>query len=581
MHTSLWGCVHFNNSLILKRRDVYMAKYKVLEDNVAVRKGRSTTAAVVKTLKKGREVTVYKKETGVDNKQYGNISSKGSQWVSMDYLKILGSKSSKGSSNVGTAADNNDVAKAQTPTGGSEENYNKLIRKYTRAFGSPSRFTTKVDPRFDNNKFAPGRVVEQTWITDSSILSLCPGKVDYLPGFHSKEKSRFWSNVKDAMNPTIRKKGRLDRKMDLNGQLYAFRSAYKDYMNIVNPMIRTTADMMGIGDVKASAVLYGAAPGIKLNTFDYAFYTGYCKSKASNGVFAMTKKVLNTAVADNSYIHFYCNHTGTTASESITTEAGKSWLEEQLVGSGTGLDVAARNIEFLLGGAIAPEAQSDLMEVLKNARQESELLGGFATIAKNYLEGGRLVFPKMITGMNYEKSLKCELCFRSIYGDKRSIFKYVMIPCIHLLAMATPKQLSSNMFTYPFLVRAFQRGNINMDLAFINSLEFSRGGSDGTCWTVDGLPTEVIASFNITPLYSNMMVTSAQNPFLFIGNTAMLEYLGTMVGLDLKANNLSMKSEIARNILKNDLFDIPTNVARGIMDTKIMNEVRKFTSISN
>ena len=120
-----------------------------------------------------------------------------------------------------------------------------------------------------------------------------------------------------------------------------------------------------------------------------------------------------------------------------------------------------------------------------------------------------------------------------------------------------------------------------MDLAFINSLEFSRGGSDGTCWTVDGLPTEVIASFNITPLYSNMMVTSAQNPFLFIGNTAMLEYLGTMVGLDLKANNLSMKSEIARNILKNDLFDIPTNVARGIMDTKIMNEVRKFTSISN
>lgn len=556
-------------------------KYKVIHNKVPVRKEKKPNGAVIKTLSKGKEVSVYKTESGENNKQYAKISSKGAQWVSIDHLSLL----SKGTSFKNTPnKENTDSAKDKTPYGNDESSYNQLIRKYSRAFGSPSRFIPRVDPRFDSLKGAPGRVVEQTWITDSSILSLCPGKVDYLPGFHKSEKDQFWQNVKDAMNTNSRvlSDGRKDRKMDLNGQLYAFRSAYKDYMNIVNPMIRTIANMMGIGDLKASTVLYSAAPGITLNTFDYAFYTGYCKSKKSSGLFATTKKALNTAVADNSYIHFYVNHTGTTASESITTESGKSWLEEQ-ISSGSGIDSAARNIEFLLGGAAAipAEAQSDLMEVIKKARQESELLGGFATIAKNYLQGGRLVFPKMITGMNYEKSLKCELCFRSIYGDKRSIFKYVMIPCAHLIAMATPKQLSSNMFTYPFLVRAFQRGNINMDLAFMNSLEFSRGGSDGTCWTVDGLPTEVIATFNITPLYSNMMVTSARNPFLYIGNTAMLEYLGTMVGLDLKANNLTKKSEIARSLLKNYIFDIPTNAARGIVDTKIMNEIRKFTSISN
>ena len=54
--------------------------------------------------------------------------------------------------------------------------------------------------------------------------------------------------------------------------------------------------------------------------------------------------------------------------------------------------------------------------------------------------------------------------------------------------MATPKQLSSNMYTYPFLCRIFQRGNVNMDLAYISSLDFSRGGSENTSWTVDGLP---------------------------------------------------------------------------------------------
>ena len=64
-------------------------------------------------------------------------------------------------------------------------------------------------------------------------------------------------------------------------------------------------------------------------------------------------------------------------------------------------------------------------------------------------------------------------------------------------------------------------------------------------------------------------------------NTALMEYLGTMVGLDLKSNVLSRKVEIAKNLLSNKVHDIPTNVARGITDTKLINEIRKFTSIVN
>lgn len=561
-------------------------KYKV-QKKTAVREKADPTSKTIKTLTSGKEVTVYKTTEGKNNQHYGNIVEKGSQWVLMTNLKKIGStdKKEKTNTNVGTDADVLDKANKEAPTGNDEGSYNELIRKYTRAFGSPSRFPSRIDPNYGSSTDAPGRIIEQTWLTDSSILSLCPGKVDYLPGFHKSEKSLFWSKVKGDLKgygSAVWKNARRDKKMDLNGQLYAFKSAYKDYINIVNPMCRTAANMMGIGNLSAADLFAGSTSGISINTFDYAFYTGHCKSKKAGGLFAMTEKALNTAVSDNSYIHFYTNHPGTVASESITTESGKSWLEEQVSG-GSGLDMAARNIEFLLGGfaTIPSEAKNDLMKVLDESRDESELLGGFATIAKNYLQGGRLVFPKMITGMNYEKTIKCELCFRSIYGDKRSIFKFVIVPCIHLLAMATPKQLSSNMYTYPFLVRAYQRGNINMDLAFMNSLEFSRGGSDGTCWTVDGLPTEVIATFNITPLYSNMMVTSASNPFLFLGNTAMMEYLGTMVGLDLKANNLAAKSQIAKNVISNAIFDIPTNLARGIVDTKIMNEIRKFTSITN
>lgn len=560
--------------------------YKVIKDNTPVKAEKKASAKTTRTLSKGKEVKVYNITVGESNVRYAKISSSKKEFVNIDSLSKIGSdkesKSSSSSENVGVAKENEDVARASKISGNGNDAYNRLIRRYVRAFGSPSRFTTEVDPLYATTPgIGPGRIMSQTWMTDTSILSLCPGTVDYLPGFHRKQKDKFWANIKSSLNGDLLSMSKSDRQKDLNGQLYAFKSAYSDYISVVNLLARIVVDFMGIGDTKASDIFVGTPENIKLNKFDYGWYNAPEKVTNASNIFTETKNSLNTAVAEDSYVHFFVNHTGVSASETITTEAGKSWLEENIAGSGTGLDTMARNLQFLLGGAITPQASKDIEKVLKQARKESELLGGFATIAKNYLEGGRLVFPKMITGMNYEKSMTVEILFRSIYGDKRSIFKYCILPCLHLLALATPKQLSSNMYTYPYLCRAYNRGNINMDLAFMSNLEFLRGGSDGTSWTVDGLPTDVTARFTITPLYSNMMVTSAKNPFLALQNTALLEYLGTMVGLDLKANNLAVKSQIAKNLLANKISDIPTNLARGITDTKIMNEIRKFTSITN
>lgn len=546
---------------------------------VSVYEKKSTSSKVVRTINKGQEVTVKKTSSGSDNKDWAKIGA--NQWVLTTYLGSKNSGGKKSSKEVGTKKENDDKPRANKIVGDTNDAYNRLIRRYTRAFGSPSRYTDAVDPRYDTTPgVGPGRVISQTWMTDTSILSLCPGTVDYLPGFHKKKKDQFWNKIKDSMTEGMKANAEKDKKIDVNGQLYAFKSAYSDYISVVNLLARITADFMGIGDVPAADIYVGTPGTVPLKKFDYGWYTVPEKVKPASNIFEETLNSLNSAVSDQSYIHFYVNHTGVTANETISTESGKSWLEEAIGGS-SGLDTMARNLQFLLGGAIIPEAQKDIEKVLKEARGSSELLGGFATIATNYLNGGRLVFPKMITDMNYEKSMTVEMSFRSIYGDKLSIYKYVILPCLHLLALATPKQVSANMYTYPYLVRAFNKGNINMDLAFMQNLEFIRGGSDGTSWTVDTLPTEVTARFTITPLYSNMMVTSAKNPFLALQNTALMEYLGTMVGLDLKANNLSVKSEVATNIIKNRVSDIPTNLARGIVDTKIMNEIRKFTSITN
>ena len=556
--------------------------YVVNATQLNVRKGPSVNDESLYLVTNGTEVTVYETSNG-----WGKIAKNNDKWINMTYLKKVSTEknkdSDKSSDNNETDSsnsyeENTDKAKDDTIYGTSDSSYNTLLLRYIRSFGSPPRYTEEVDPYYNSSDkgIQTGRAMMKTWFSDPGILSLCPGTVDYLPGFSIKKKNKFFNKIKGAMSGNLLSAAESDANSDLNGKLYEFKSSYASYINVVNLLARVSADYLGIGEV--NDIIYGTK--IPLNKFDYGYYTNPSKSSSSKSLFNETKNALNSAVSDNCYIHFFVNHSGASVTESITTEAGSSMLEEYF-GSDSAVSQLSRNLQFLFGGAITPEAENDIQGILKEARDSNELIGGIATIATNYLKGGRLVFPKMITGMSYEKSINVQLQFTAVYGDKRAIFKQVMLPSLHLLAMATPLQLSKNMYTYPYLVRCYQKGVCNTDLAFIHNLEFTRGGSDGTCWTVDGLTTEITASFTITPLYSNLMVTSAKNPFLFMNNTALMEYLGTMCGLDLKANNLSVKIKLAKNLIANRIHDIPTNAARGIVDTKLMNEIRKYTQIIN
>lgn len=564
--------------------------YKVKSGSVNV---YATAAAkkVVGTYKKGREVRVYSKSRNEHGDTFCNTAKNGAKWVNLAYLQktTQGKASNKNrsatpSNTIDGAAitqkENMDKTKDDTIYGMSESSYKKLMLRYIRAFGSPPRYTEAVDPYYTekNAGIYTGRAMSSTWFTDPAILSLAPGTVDYLPGFlgSKKKKNKFFNELKGSMSGEMLSLARKDNKSDLNGKLYEFKSAYRDYINVVNLLARTSANYLGIGNV--TDLFYGTK--VPLKKFDYGFYTTPSKAKSVSNIFDEIKQDLGTAVSDSSYIHFFVNHGNASAQESITTSAGESFLEQKLGDSST-FSSLSQNLQFLFGGAVTDKARTDIEGILSEARDNSEFVGGLTTIMSNYLKGGRLVFPKMITGMSYEKSLSVNLTFSSIYGDKRSIFKYTILPALHLLALATPKQLTNNMYTYPYLVRAYQRGNFNSDLAFINNLEITRGGSDDTCWTVDGLPTEITCSFNITPLYSNMMVTSARNPFLFMNNTALMEYLGTMCGLDLKCNNFAVKKKLALDLIKNYVHDTPTNAARHIVDSGIANTIRNFAQITN
>lgn len=546
--------------------------YKVIVDKLSVMAQKKSDGVVVKTLRKGLEVKVYSKTPGEKNTQWGKISKKDEQWINMAHVKKLGGNAEKNNTKDDKTTDNE---YDNTVYGQDLESYNKVMMQRIRAFGAPPRFTQEVDPwYYVTDSVGVGRAMAETWYSQPSILSICPGTVNYLPGFTKKKKDKFFNQVKQMIGDKVTNIDS-DHNADANGQLYSFKSANADYFNVVNLIARIISNDMGIGNV--TNIIEGC--NTPLNTFDYAYLTEPSKFKPNKdglvGLFDELKKSINNSLWDNSYVHFFTNQSGSNVTESITTESGQSWLETQLTGSG--LDSASRNIQFLFGGAISEKANTDIQNVIDNTKDSGGLLSGFATIAKNYINGGRLVFPQMITGMHYNKSVNVETTFMSPSGDRRSIFKYVMLPAAHLLALAVPKQVTSNMYTYPFLVKIRQAGVVDMDLAFISGLDLTRGGSDNTSWTTDNLPTEITARFTVTPLYSNLMVTSSKNPYLALCNSALMEYLGNMVGLDLTVNGFNRQIELAKMLLYNKVHDIPTNVAR-VSGQNIGRGLRKFTS---
>lgn len=535
-----------------------------------------------------KELTVYEKkaETGKST-TWAAVDKSKKAWVNFAYLEKVQELQTPNLENTdkakSVAVNNGDEDIYKGTYLGNKKMYNKMIDSYARAFGAPFTFLEETDPYYSTGVGKTiGRTMASTMYSAPMIFSICPGTVDYLPGFSKKNKDKFFNQAVKAASgdSSLTKLLKGNNEDKLSGKMYEFKSSYKEYINIVNAMCRTSAILMGIGNEKM--------PGssTKLKNFDYGYFTtpsskasnGASGTKKSNSIFAEAKKALNTAVSDESYIHFFLTHQGSAVSENINTSTTSSALEEAF--NESGLSSAAKNLQYMMGGAIG-SAEDDIQRIIDDSYSSSEFLGNFASMTKNYIKGGRIVFPQMIDSVGYDKAVTATLKFFALTGDKVDIFLRTMVPTIHVMALAFPKQIGQSMYTYPFLCRVYQPGWYNSDLSVITNLRITRGGTDDTSWTVDALSREIELSFDITPLYSNMMVTASNHPFLFMQNTALLEYLGVMCGVDLKMNNFNAKVDIMKSLVKNKFTDIPTNLARGIVDSKIVDYVKKSATFIN
>lgn len=479
-------------------------------------------------------------------------------------------------------------------TGVSASSYEKLA-KMEHVIGIPPRITQSADPHYmttasPSNTF--GRSYAEMLMMNNTVFSIQPCKVKYLPGFRKEEKVGFMQLmgqfVSNAMDDEEIRNGK--DAIGLSGQLFESVPDYNQYINTVNLLARTMSVYLGIGDRR----YLGTGP--QYRQMDYSFYkiksnnrsirssSGGLLGAISDTVRAAYSGLVTDAISDDTYIHFYATADGTSMSDSMSVSTRTSGLESLF---NNGLSEMAADLQFLMGGAVDKGIINEIGTTLGTIGEG--ILGAVpgdvgATLKNiiksgaNYLQGGRLVFPKMLDDCDYDRSYSVTCRFISPSGDREAIFLNCFLPLAYILPFVLPQMLSDNMYRYPFVAKVDVPSLVHCDLAAVTGLRIQRGGADGNAFTIDGLPFEIDVNFDITPLYSKLMVTGANHPYLFMSNTALHEYLGSMCGVSFTGDQTTLKMAVVKALLASSTNweNIGSSIIRSYYDSGAANALRKI-----
>lgn len=432
-------------------------------------------------------------------------------------------------------------------------------------YGMPYQWMSHVDPRL--NKSSLGRVYSDRVIARMPMMIIAPGEPEFLAGYSASEKKDVLSSalgaIPDKLKESFGGESELDRLLQSEGKYYSFKYAGNTYYQYLNPMLRTAARLLNLGDIVYNGTRLDSYHwALNYNPAVYQYWTGR-KSLA-----------------------FYIE-SDTQISDAFTNDDQESALASKV----NQFSDMARELQFLLGGGdavvgLGTEKLIGSKALLENDMNVADsvgamvsgsgamsqflkqITGGFQTV----LAGGKLIFPNIWSSSSFSRSYSVSFKFVSPDYDDFSWYMNVLVPVCMLLCMTAPRQSGPQGYLSPFLVRAFYKGLFNCDMGLITSLNISKGTEGG--WTRNGLPTVVNATIDIKDLYSNISITKTQNATRnILTNSILMDYLANLCGININEPDITRTIYLYyKNLVANRITDIPTDLFGGL-DTVVMNKI--------
>lgn len=246
------------------------------------------------------------------------------------------------------------------------------------------------------------------------------------------------------------------------------------------------------------------------------------------------------------YIKFYLSGS-TTANDQFDTQTDESMLSNLANAINSGIKEFAYWADSKVGDVITSIA-SGIDDILGGTKLNGEApLAGIFN-ASEMVAGAKVVFPKIITESSYGKSIQCECTFVGLYGEEEALYLNTLRPYLHLLAFVLPHQVKSSleMYTFPFLVKAFCRGLFNVEMGVITGFNVTRGGNDNALWSFNGSAELISVSFEVTPLITNLVMTSETDGLKWLlRNKGLHEYMSAITAYDARNDKYDLGVDIA------------------------------------
>lgn len=258
--------------------------------------------------------------------------------------------------------------------------------------------------------------------------------------------------------------------------------------------------------------------------------------------------------------------------ENLMNTTSPSIIESTIDGLDQGI---GSEIAFITGSrvdtGVLGELTSFLGETVSGAASSIAKLvqpvtGGFTTNlfsgALNSLKGQKMIYPDIYRSSQSTMDYEFDVTLTTPYGDNYNYYMNILVPLLHLIALAAPRMVSANSTTSPFLVQAYIPGMCTCQLGMISNMTITKNPS-GNHVSVNGFPLTVKVHFTIKELYNAMAISPANDPVSFLFNETLNDYLVNLAGLVPSMATYETKQEALFKNLSS--FFTPDNILNSIM----------------
>ena len=264
----------------------------------------------------------------------------------------------------------------------------------------------------------------------------------------------------------------------------------------------------------------------------------------------------------------YSNETGTSMLKSAFDNSSDMLKEVAFLVNSGGSEEIGDNLTTLANAATDTISQS------LNGNNVTSILSRILNLTGNVVKGENVIMPDIYKSSSRPTTYSFTVHLKAPYGSKFGLYMDNLVPLMHLICLAIPKQATANTYSSPFLVKAFMDGVCNINLGMITDMQVNKSVSEQS-WTVDGMPNEIDVCFTIADLYSDLSMSPQQNPILFLQNTSLIEYLANTCGMSLVYPQIGTKINLAMTLIKDRMTDIPQTVS-GLFQEQVSYAMREI-----